>query len=128
MSLRKSLYGRRCITLVRPGNFNPVTVDKDCFRLRQNTRKRVTLTIIPSPNNQSPLNIERSVMYNVNSRQRQQVKTTSVYVSFTHSISTTFPNFFPIVCTPCTSTALRMHASHMSYHMTYAAVPMAMHA
>ena len=42
------------------GNFSHVTVDKDCFRLKQNTRKKVTMTIVPSPNNQSPLNIQRS--------------------------------------------------------------------
>ena len=41
------------------GNFNHVTVDRDGFRLKQNTPKRVTMTITPSPNNQSPLNIQR---------------------------------------------------------------------
>ena len=43
------------------GNFHHVIVDKDCFRLRQNTRKRVTMTILPSPNNTAPLSIQRSL-------------------------------------------------------------------
>ena len=38
-------------------------MDKDCFRLRQNMNKKVTMTISPSHNNHSPLNIERSVTY-----------------------------------------------------------------
>ena len=49
------------LLILVPGNFSHVMVDKDCFRLKPNTRKRVTMTIVPAPNNQSPLNIQRSV-------------------------------------------------------------------
>ena len=52
-----------CVCTRAAGNFHHVIVDKDCFRLRQNTRKKVSMTIFPSPSNIAPLNIQRYILY-----------------------------------------------------------------
>ena len=42
------------------GNFSPVSMDKDCFKLRQNTFKKVIIALA-QPNTERPLLVERYV-------------------------------------------------------------------
>lgn len=40
------------------GGYSSVPLDKDCFKLRQNTKKKIALTV-SQPSTARPLNIER---------------------------------------------------------------------
>jgi len=42
------------------GNFTPVSMDKDCFKLRQNTFKKVVIALA-QPNTERPLLVERYI-------------------------------------------------------------------
>ena len=41
------------------GNYSPVALDKDCFKLRQNTKKKVLLSVTQPTSGAWPLVVER---------------------------------------------------------------------